>query len=118
MAAEKELCANSFVTFVTAIFFFKFFHRLSYVEAVLLEVQRHASVVPVAVAHRSIKDVEFQGYIIPKDATILINLRSVMMDKNHWGDPENFRPERFLDTNGQTIQDEWFIPFGQGKNCI
>lgn len=36
------------------------------------------------------------------------------MDKEHWGDPENFRPERFLDSNEQIIQYEWFIPFGYG----
>lgn len=37
------------------------------------------------------------------------------MDKEHWGDPETFRPERFLDTKGNIIQDDWLIPFGLGK---
>lgn len=37
------------------------------------------------------------------------------MDKSRWGDPENFRPERFLDSDGQIIQNDWFIPFGQGS---
>ena len=49
---------------------------------------------------------------------ILVNLRSVHMDKNRWGDPENFRPERFIDSDGQIVQNEWFIPFGQGVNFI
>lgn len=37
------------------------------------------------------------------------------MDKNHWGDPEEFRPERFLDSKtGEIITDTWFLPFGIG----
>ncbi|KAL0267964.1 UNVERIFIED_CONTAM: hypothetical protein PYX00_010079 [Menopon gallinae] len=93
--------------------------RLGYVEAVLLEVLRHSTVVPVSVAHRSVREVEYQGYVIPKDAIVLVNLRSVLMDKDHWGDPENFRPERFQDENGQITHDDWFYPFGQGKRrCL
>ncbi|EEB10337.1 cytochrome P-450, putative [Pediculus humanus corporis] len=92
---------------------------LKYVEAVLFEVQRHGSVVPISVPHRSTKDVYFDDYIIPKDTMILVNLRSVHMDKNRWGDPENFRPERFIDSDGQIVQNEWFIPFGQGRRrCL
>lgn len=36
------------------------------------------------------------------------------MDAEHWGDPTVFRPERFLDHNGQIINDPWFMPFGIG----
>lgn len=37
------------------------------------------------------------------------------MDNEHWGDPENFRPERFINNEGKIIQDEWFIPFSLGN---
>lgn len=36
------------------------------------------------------------------------------MDKQHWGDPEVFRPERFLNDAGKIINDSWLIPFGIG----
>lgn len=42
------------------------FFRLKYVEAVLLEVLRHATIVPISVAHRCLKSVSFDGYLIPK----------------------------------------------------
>jgi len=45
-----------------------------------------------------------------------MSIYSVHMDKNHWGDPEVFRPERFLDATGTIfLKDDWLIPFGLGK---
>jgi cytochrome P450 len=38
------------------------------------------------------------------------------MDKDYWGDPETFRPERFLDGNMTIIRDERVLgAFGYGK---
>jgi len=37
------------------------------------------------------------------------------MDRKHWGDPEVFRPDRFLNEHGGILQDDWFVPFGFGK---
>lgn len=37
------------------------------------------------------------------------------MDKDLWGDPEVFRPERFLDESGQLKKKDWSLPFGAGK---
>ena len=51
----------------------------------------------------------FQGSIV------LINLDSALKDAAVWEDPDNFRPERHLDKNGQLIENSFFIPFGQGK---
>lgn len=48
-----------------------------------------------------------------------MNLWSVLHDREHWGDPEVFRPERFIDTEGKFIKDEWMIQFGAGKRvCL
>ncbi|XP_027842396.2 methyl farnesoate epoxidase-like [Aphis gossypii] len=93
--------------------------RLNYLEAVLMEVQRHSNVAPLAIAHRTIRTTSLQEYIIPKDTLILASIWSVHMDKNHWGDPEVFRPERFLDSTGQIINDSWLMPFGVGRRrCL
>jgi cytochrome P450 len=37
------------------------------------------------------------------------------MDKDVWGDPEIFRPERFLDENMNIINSEKILAFGAGK---
>ena len=49
-------------------------------------------------------------------------LRYIMRDPDHWENPEEFNPERFLETNkeGKTtlVKEERLIPFGLGKNCF
>ncbi|KAF4530244.1 hypothetical protein B566_EDAN018308 [Ephemera danica] len=37
------------------------------------------------------------------------------MDPEIWGDPENFRPERFLTEDGQYQKNEHLLPFGGGS---
>ncbi|CAG2069359.1 unnamed protein product, partial [Timema podura] len=84
-----------------------------------MEVQRHGNVVPVAVAHRATRTADLMGHIIPQGATLLVSLHSLHMDPTHWGDPDTFRPERFLDAQGKLLQDDWFLPFGVGKRrCL
>jgi cytochrome P450 len=54
-----------------------------------------------------------------QDTTVIVSIWSVMADPKHWGDPEVFRPERFLDSNGKFVKDEWMISFGAGKRlCV
>ena len=46
-----------------------------------------------------------------------MNAYSSHMDPDTWGDPENFRPERFLDTEGNTINEHKLLTFGIGKSA-
>lgn len=93
--------------------------QLAYVEAVLMEVARFFHIVPTSGPRRTLKPSKLGGYTIPRNTTILIGLRSVQMDKEHWGDPEVFRPERFLDESNQIANTERFVSFGQGKRrCL
>lgn len=55
------------------------------------------------------------GYEIKENYTLLANLRSVHMDEKHWGDPKEFRPERFINDRGEYVEDPWLITFGLGK---
>ncbi|PSN45989.1 Methyl farnesoate epoxidase, partial [Blattella germanica] len=93
--------------------------NLPYVEAVITELLRVCSIAPLTPPHRVTEDTYLNGYLIPKDTMVLINLYSLMQDKEHWGDPENFRPERFLNAQGKFVKDDWMIPFGTGKRmCL
>ena len=43
-----------------------------------------------------------------------IHLGSANQDDTAWKDPENFRPERHLDPDGNLIRNDAFLPFGLG----
>lgn len=58
----------------------------------------------------------WNSILISQNTVVLINVWTLHNDKSHWGDPENFRPERFIRQNGQPSTDDWFVPFGLGKN--
>ncbi|XP_056631073.1 methyl farnesoate epoxidase-like [Diorhabda sublineata] len=94
--------------------------RLRYTEAVLMELQRRITIAPLGIAHRATKDSNLCGYSIPEDTIILTNLFSVHMDDKNWTNPYEFRPERFLDRNGDLIlNNKYYIPFGSGKRrCL
>lgn len=93
--------------------------RLPYVEATIAEISRINPIAPIAIPHAALKDTKLGGYDIKKNTPILVNIWSVLHDREHWSDPEVFRPERFLDTDGKFVKDEWLIPFGVGKRvCL
>jgi len=45
---------------------------------------------------------------------LIVNFDGVLMDET-WDDPENFRPERFLDSNDNIIIPEKYFPFSTGN---
>ena len=57
-------------------------------------------------------------YVIPKDTLVTSVLYHVMSDRDYWKDPENFRPERFLNEEGTFKRDERLVPYGIGKICL
>ncbi|KAL4228825.1 cytochrome P450 2 subfamily U member 1 [Mactra antiquata] len=94
---------------------------LPYTEAVFLEVGRIVSPTPFDAPHFTIMDAKIGDYDGDKDSVVLMNLYSVHYDKDYLGDPECFRPDRFLDNNGTLDADKCShsIPFGNGRrSCI
>ncbi|GAB6030768.1 hypothetical protein CHUAL_007617 [Chamberlinius hualienensis] len=91
--------------------------QLPYTEATIMEIHRMVSLVPLSIAHRNTKEVFIQNYRIPKDTMIIPNLWAVHRDPKIWGDPENFRPERFIGMNGQVMKNDHLIPFSMGKRA-
>lgn len=75
--------------------------KMPYTLAFIDEVLRYSSHVPDGVPHRALTDSEFRGYLIKKNTLIQPNLYYIHYDPRIWGDPENFRPERFLSADGK-----------------
>ena len=49
---------------------------------------------------------------------VIMNLYSAHMDPDDWQQPQQFRPERFLDESGNVIGKDRVIPFSLGKLSI
>ncbi|XP_029164018.1 methyl farnesoate epoxidase-like [Nylanderia fulva] len=84
-------------------------------EAFLAEVQRYLILAPLGVPHRATKDVFLDEYLIPKDTIMLFDFHSVHNDNTYWEEPDVFRPQRFLDEQGQFRRNNNSLPFGLGK---
>lgn len=89
--------------------------NLPYIEAILRESMRRDTIVPLGLARRCTEDTVFRGYIIPKDTVMIANLWAAHNDPKLWGDPEVFRPERWLDEDGMILRKDVSLPFGAGK---
>ena len=89
--------------------------NLPYTEAVLMELHRMISLSPLAAFHVASDTTSFRNYTIPKNSVVISNLYAVMHSREIWGDPEVFRPERFLDTEGKVHERKEVVPFGVGE---
>lgn len=92
--------------------------RLPYTEATLLEIWRLHNLTPT-LPQSTLTDTEACGYFIPKDCMVILNMHSIHMNPNAWTDPDEFRPERFLDDNNKVIKRDMVFPFGMGRRtCV
>ncbi|KAJ8087754.1 hypothetical protein AAF712_010543 [Marasmius tenuissimus] len=78
--------------------------RLPYLHAILKEVLRYAPVANIALPHKVIREDEYQGFRIPKDATVIANVWAIMHDPALYPNPTEFDPDRFMRGNGTQPQ--------------
>uniref|UniRef100_A0A8D0DXH9 Cytochrome P450 n=1 Tax=Salvator merianae TaxID=96440 RepID=A0A8D0DXH9_SALMN len=88
--------------------------NLPYTNAVIHEVQRLANILPLSVPRITTKETILGGFRLPKGVFVIINMISLLFDKDEWETPHEFNPGHFLD-NGQFRKREAFIPFSAGK---
>ncbi|XP_040290389.1 cytochrome P450 2C3-like [Bufo bufo] len=91
--------------------------QLPYTNAVLHEVQRVLDLAPTAILHAVTEDINFRGYTLPKGATVIPFLTSVLSDPSQWETPEEFNPRHFLNEEGQFRTRLAFMPFSAGKRA-
>ncbi len=101
----------------------KFREDLPYTRATLLESMRYHSLAALNGVKSTTTTVTVSGITIPANTQFYANVWGVHHDRVFWGDPENFRPERFLDeTDSLVLADHpkrrHLIPFLEGiRNC-
>lgn len=90
--------------------------NMKYLKAVMKETLRMYPPIPLLVPRVSTQDTKINGYDIPADTLVFVNAWAVQRDPAIWEKPEEFRPERFLNSSVELKgQDFELIPFGGGR---
>ncbi|XP_037801025.1 cytochrome P450 2L1-like isoform X1 [Penaeus monodon] len=94
--------------------------RLPLLEATIQEVLRSSSMLHNGVQRAAQADTYLGGYFIPKGSWVFGCSGICHMDSRYWEEPQEFRPERFLDQEGKVkTPKEGLIPFGSGRrSCL
>ncbi|CAB4063233.1 CYP18A1 [Lepeophtheirus salmonis] len=93
--------------------------KLPYTRATLYEIMRRSSVVPMGTTHATDREVQFEGFVLPQNSHVIPLIHAVHMNPKNWENPEEFRPERFINKEGVLFKPEHFMPFGVGqRKCL
>ena len=95
--------------------------NLPYLEATIAEALRLRPVAPLGVPHKALVDTTLNGYNIPKDTTLILNIWAMHHDPKHWRNPSQFDPNRFLDKNKNVLNLSTmsYLPFSAGRRvCL
>lgn len=95
-----------------------FYQDFPITTAIIFEVMR---LYPVAFSiwRKAKNNFETNGYLIPKGKSICVSIFNVHRHPKMWKDPDEFRPERFMNSDAKKRPKHHFMPFGWGsKKCI
>jgi cytochrome P450 len=91
--------------------------KLTFADCCLRESLRKYSIVPTVVRVPS-QDVEYNGHVIPKGTSVMINIMGAHHNEKYWPNSDQYLPDRFM--NGESgIAPYTFLPFVDGpRNCL
>lgn len=89
--------------------------NLPYINATVKESLRWRSIQPGGVPHATLEEDTYNGYRIPKGATVIPLIWGMALDDNAFEKPLEFIPERWLDTNPEDIDSRLTNFFGFGR---
>ncbi|XP_074133671.1 cytochrome P450 2F2-like isoform X3 [Sminthopsis crassicaudata] len=93
--------------------------HLPYTNAVVHEIQRLVSVLPMGLPRAVTQDTHFRGCFLPKGTHIIPLFVSAYRDSIQFKDPQCFDPTNFLDEKGAFRANKAFMPFATGKRmCL
>nr|XP_043637675.1 cytochrome P450 Tp4149-like [Erigeron canadensis] len=90
--------------------------EMKYLKSVVKEALRLHAPLPLLLAREARQAVNLMGYDVPPKTQVVINAWAIARDPASWEEPEDFKPERFLNStvDYKGIHYE-FLPFGAGR---
>jgi len=70
--------------------------KIPYITALVKEVLRYWTVIPICLPRVSIAPISYQGAVIPTGTTFYMNAYAADYDSSHFKDPYTFNPDRYL----------------------
>ncbi|KAJ4793943.1 hypothetical protein LUZ62_045189 [Rhynchospora pubera] len=90
--------------------------KLQYLHLVIKETLRLHPAGPLLLPRECREACRVFDYDIPKGTRVLVNAWAIGRDPKYWEDPEEFKPERFMNGNIDFKDADFeFIPFGSGR---
>ncbi|GAB4852272.1 hypothetical protein Ancab_016464 [Ancistrocladus abbreviatus] len=91
--------------------------KLNYLHCVINETLRLFPVAPLLIPHFSSGECVIEGYRVPKGTVLLVNVWAIHRSPSVWKDPEDFKPERFMEAQASDGEGFKFLPFGMGRRA-
>ncbi|KAL1568156.1 cytochrome P450 71A9-like [Salvia divinorum] len=90
--------------------------KLPYLKAVIKETLRLFPPAPLLLPRQSMSDCNINGYTIPAKTLVIVNAWAIARDPDTWENPDEFVPERFLNSSIDIIGTDFeAIPFASGR---
>ncbi|CAG2103882.1 unnamed protein product, partial [Medioppia subpectinata] len=70
---------------------------LCYNMAFVMEMLRFRNPTPLSLFHKAFVDCKLGPYNIPKSTQVVLHQAGILMNEKYWPEPNQFKPERFLD---------------------
>lgn len=90
--------------------------QLHYLKLIIKETLRLHPPAPLLLPRETMSHFKVDGYDIPPKTLLQVNVWAIARDPKYWKNPEEFYPERFMDScvdyRGQNFE---FLPFGSGR---
>nr|QKV50715.1 Cytochrome P450 71A26 [Astragalus membranaceus] len=90
--------------------------HMKYLKAVVKETLRLHPPIPLLVPRENRQDMKLNSYNVKAGTRVIINAWAIARDPKYWDQPEDFKPERFLNSSIDVKGNDFeLIPFGAGR---